>query len=83
MHGGHDELVPADTGQRLYAAAAEPKLLWYEPDAAHVQFFARYPAAYEARVVAFFDRALKVGLSGYSSTGHQLYTRNEQRRTSQ
>lgn len=59
MHGGCDELVPADTGQRLYAAADEPKFLWYEPDAAHVKLSTRYPAEYEARVVDFFDAALK------------------------
>lgn len=59
MHGGRDELVPADTGQRLYAAADEPKFLWYAPDAAHVQLSAQYPAEYETRVVSFFDTALK------------------------
>jgi fermentation-respiration switch protein FrsA (DUF1100 family) len=59
MHGGRDELVPDDTGDRLYTAAAEPKFLWYAPDAAHVRLSTRYPAEYEARVVAFFDAALK------------------------
>lgn len=59
MHGGRDELVPPDTGERLYAAAAEPKFLWYAPDAAHVKLSTQYPAEYEARVVTFFDSALK------------------------
>jgi fermentation-respiration switch protein FrsA (DUF1100 family) len=59
MHGGRDELVPIDTGERLYAAASEPKFLWYAPEAAHVKLSADYPAEYEARVVAFFDAALK------------------------
>lgn len=59
MHGGRDELVPPDTGERLYAAADEPKFLWYAPDAAHVELSAQYPAEYEARVVTFFDTALK------------------------
>jgi fermentation-respiration switch protein FrsA (DUF1100 family) len=64
MHGGRDELVPADSGARLYAAAAEPKFLWYVPDAAHVQLSERYPQQYEARVAGFFDAALKDGVVG-------------------
>jgi fermentation-respiration switch protein FrsA (DUF1100 family) len=59
IHGGLDELVPADTGERLYAAASAPKLLWYVPDAAHVKLSAQYPDEYEENVVAFFDAALK------------------------
>lgn len=59
MHGGQDELVPADTGTRLYAAASEPKSLWYAPDAAHVELSALYPAEYETRITTFFDDALK------------------------
>ncbi len=59
MHGGRDELVPADAGTRLYAAASEPKMLWYAPDAAHVELAAEYPTEYEAKVVSFLDAALK------------------------
>jgi fermentation-respiration switch protein FrsA (DUF1100 family) len=59
LHGGRDELVPADAGQRLYAAAAEPKTLWYAPDAAHVKIADEYPQKYETTIVAFFDAALK------------------------
>ena len=61
MHGGRDALVPDDTGERLYAAADEPKFLWLAPDAEHVQLSTRYPAEYEARVIRFFDDALKAG----------------------
>ena len=64
MHGGRDELVPPDTGERLYAAAAEPKFLWYAPDAAHVKLSTQYPAEYEARVLTFFDAVLKDGGAG-------------------
>lgn len=63
MHGGRDELVPADSGERLYAAAAEPKSLWYVPDAAHVQLSELYPEQYQARVTGFFDAALKDGVA--------------------
>jgi fermentation-respiration switch protein FrsA (DUF1100 family) len=59
MHGGRDELIPEDAGARLYAAASEPKMLWYAPDAAHVELAAEYPDEYEAKVVAFLDAALK------------------------
>jgi len=65
MHGGRDELVPADTGQRLYAAAGQPKLLWYEPDAAHVKLSTRHPVEYEMRMVDFFDNALKDESAGH------------------
>jgi fermentation-respiration switch protein FrsA (DUF1100 family) len=58
LHGGKDELIPEDTGERLYAAAGEPKYLWYAPDAAHVRLLSRYPEEYKARVLSFFDAAL-------------------------
>jgi alpha-beta hydrolase superfamily lysophospholipase len=64
IQGGRDELVPANTGERLYAAAAEPKFLWYVPDATHVTLSSQDPAEYEARVVAFFNAALKEGVVG-------------------
>jgi fermentation-respiration switch protein FrsA (DUF1100 family) len=60
IQGGRDALVPADTGERLYAAAGEPKYLWYAPEAAHVEASSRYPREYEARVIKFFDAALGV-----------------------
>jgi fermentation-respiration switch protein FrsA (DUF1100 family) len=63
MHGGRDQLVPADSGERLYTAAAEPKSLWYVPDAAHVQLSELYPRQYEARVTGFFNAALRDGVA--------------------
>lgn len=62
LHGGQDELIPSDTGERLFAAAAEPKFLWYAPDASHVKLSSDYPQEYEDRVVAFFDSALNDGV---------------------
>jgi fermentation-respiration switch protein FrsA (DUF1100 family) len=61
MQGGKDEVVPTKSGEWLYAAAGEPKELWYDPDVAHCGFeSARYPQ-FEARVVGFFDKYLLTG----------------------
>jgi uncharacterized protein len=43
-----------------HAAARAPKLLWRVPRAGHTGGLAAQPAAYERRVVEFFDRALGV-----------------------
>lgn len=57
MQGGADTTVPRQCGQLLYAAAAEPKELWYDPLAGHARFATNMPA-YEQRLVAFFDKYL-------------------------
>lgn len=43
----------------FYAAAGEPKALWEVPGAGHTKALATAPAAYERRVVGFFDRYLR------------------------
>ncbi len=58
LAGGQDPITGPDAGQRYYAAAREPKELWFEADLGHVSFAAVYPAEYERRVVGFFDAAL-------------------------
>jgi fermentation-respiration switch protein FrsA (DUF1100 family) len=58
MAGGLDPITGPEAGQRYYAAAGEPKELWFEPDLGHLNFFSVYPAEYERRVVGFFDAAL-------------------------
>jgi pimeloyl-ACP methyl ester carboxylesterase len=45
-------------GERLYAAAGEPKELWQIPEATHIQAFWRDPDAWVARVGGFFDTYL-------------------------
>ncbi len=54
-----DELAdePYD-GERLYAAAGEPKELWQIADTRHVQAYWRYPEEWIARVGDFLDRYL-------------------------
>ncbi len=53
-----DQFVPVDSGQRLYAAAGQPKTLWLVPEANHTDAINRQPAEYEKRMTAFFDQAL-------------------------
>lgn len=58
MQGGADVVISPTSGQQLYAAAGEPKELWYEPGLGHTMFDNARPAEYEARVTSFFDRYL-------------------------
>ncbi len=58
MQGGADVIISPTSGDRLYAAAGEPKELWYEADLGHTMFDNARPAEYEARVTSFFDRYL-------------------------
>ncbi len=58
LAGGLDPIIGPDAGQRYYAAAGEPKELWFDPDVGHVGFLKAYPDEYERRVVGFFDAAL-------------------------
>jgi dipeptidyl aminopeptidase/acylaminoacyl peptidase len=58
MQGGSDTVIPADSGQRLYDAAREPKELWFDPALGHVQFDTQRTAEFEQRVIKFFDAYL-------------------------
>ena len=58
LQGGADVTVIPESGRRLYAAAREPKELWFEPQLGHANFDLKLPQDYERRVVGFFDRAL-------------------------
>jgi fermentation-respiration switch protein FrsA (DUF1100 family) len=62
LQGGADERIPANSGQRLFAAAGEPKEYWYEPKIAHAKFSTSVPLKYEKRIVAFFDQYLLKGV---------------------
>jgi len=58
MQGGADVVISADSGQRLYNAAGDPKELWFEPSLGHVDFDSDMPEEYEDRVSQFFDKYL-------------------------
>jgi fermentation-respiration switch protein FrsA (DUF1100 family) len=58
MQGGADVVISANSGQRLYDAAGEPKELWFEPALGHVDFDSDVPEEFEERIVEFFDQYL-------------------------
>jgi fermentation-respiration switch protein FrsA (DUF1100 family) len=60
IHGERDNAActVADARQ-LYEAAAEPKELWIVPGAGHCSAHYFHTKEYEARVLRFFDQALK------------------------
>jgi dipeptidyl aminopeptidase/acylaminoacyl peptidase len=57
--GEGDQLIPADNGKKLYAAAHEPKELWLIPGADHGGTLAVAGREYEKRVGEFFVNCLK------------------------
>ncbi len=57
--GEGDKLVPADNGNKLFAAAGGPKELWIIPGADHGGTLAAARGEYEKRVGEFFDKHLK------------------------
>jgi fermentation-respiration switch protein FrsA (DUF1100 family) len=58
MQGGADTVISVNSGELLYAAAGEPKELWYEPALGHTMFDESLPQEYEQRVIGFFDKYL-------------------------
>jgi fermentation-respiration switch protein FrsA (DUF1100 family) len=58
MQGGADVVISADSGQRLYDAAGEPRELWFDPALGHVGFDSERADEFEKRVTEFFDRYL-------------------------
>ena len=53
-----DDVVSADSGSLLYAAAKEPKTLWSCEDCGHTEFEKRMPDEFTRRVGGFFNRNL-------------------------
>jgi uncharacterized protein len=58
LQGGADVVISPGSGARLYAAAGEPKELWFDPALGHVEFLAKRPEEFERRVIAFYDKYL-------------------------
>ena len=58
MMGGRDTWVNPDGGRQLYAAAGEPRELWFDAEMEHLEFSAKRADEFEKRIVAFFDQYL-------------------------
>lgn len=58
MHGLSDDKMGANSGQRLFDAAREPKELWLCPECKHVDFEDHRPEEYRQTVLRFFDAHL-------------------------
>ncbi|HEX5392315.1 MAG TPA: alpha/beta hydrolase [Rhodocyclaceae bacterium] len=58
LQGGTDQVIPTDSGQKLYQAAGSPKELWYEPTLGHTEIHKKEPKEYERRMAHFFDQYL-------------------------
>jgi len=59
IHGGKDSIVDPRDATLLYNAAAEPKELWFLPEADHCGAYFIDRVAYTNKVVAFFEQSLK------------------------
>ena len=58
IQGMGDGMIQLDSGQRLYEAAREPRELWTEPNAPHLNMYAYFKTSYTKRVIKFFDEYL-------------------------
>jgi len=58
MMGGKDSWANPDGGRQLYAAAGEPRELWFDSELEHLEFSEKRADEFEQRVVAFFDKYL-------------------------
>lgn len=67
VHGTADTNVPYEHGRRLAAAARAE--LWTLPGVGHAQAYATDPQGYAARVVGFFERALRGGAAPVGGHG--------------
>lgn len=56
--GENDQTVPSNMAEALFRAAGEPKQLYIIPHADHGSYFERGGAAYESKLVEFFEQAL-------------------------
>ena len=62
IQGGQDTRVPPQWGEAYYQRWVGPKTRWFEPDAGHVEMFARNPQAYGEKVAGFFDEVFTPGI---------------------
>jgi fermentation-respiration switch protein FrsA (DUF1100 family) len=58
IQGMSDTMIPVESAGQLFKAAGEPRYLWTEEKAYHLNMFAKYPKEYEERVISFFNETL-------------------------
>ncbi len=58
VHALEDDRLSCENARRLWRAAGAKDPLWIIPGAGHNEGWARHPAEYERRVLAFFDHHL-------------------------
>jgi fermentation-respiration switch protein FrsA (DUF1100 family) len=56
VHGDRDEVIPLRLGQRLFAAAHEPKSFWFVPGAGHNDISETAGASYRRHLQSFYER---------------------------
>jgi uncharacterized protein len=59
IHEQGDAVVPPDNSMRNFAAAGEPKQIWWVPGASHAQAQTIAKSDYQAHVTTFFETALR------------------------
>lgn len=59
IYGDQDDVVPDGAADAMFAAACDPAETWLIPGAGHHNYTNTVPDAYAARLVAFFDSALR------------------------
>ncbi len=63
IHGTADTVVPPDNSERNFAAANQPKQIWWVAGAGHVEARTLDTSEYELRVVQFFRQSLDVSIA--------------------
>lgn len=61
IHGTEDFVVPAELGQELFEAAAEPKELWEIKDGRHTDAFGGRGAEYRPKLVEYLEKCVGAG----------------------
>jgi uncharacterized protein len=58
VHSTADKVAPPDSGERLFAAAGEPRFLWEKENVPHQSMYLDNPRRYQRRLLDFFDEWL-------------------------
>jgi dipeptidyl aminopeptidase/acylaminoacyl peptidase len=69
MHGTIDAMIPHAHGERLYAAANEPKEFWLVEGAGHGGLIYTDPQGFAAHVLPFLERVLNQSSMSINSVG--------------